>query len=213
MPKPTWVIKGQHFANCNCAYGCPCQFNALPTDGTCKAIIAWDIEEGYFGNTPLNGLKLAATYAWENPIHEGNGEMQVIVEEKASEDQRKALIALMNGEDAEPGMTMIKIYRSMCTKVHDPIFAPIQMNINMEERTASIKVDGVIESTLEPIKNPVTGVAHRASVNFPNGKEFQRAEVASGTTKGTGAVALSFASRHAHISSDAMTSIGPNKAE
>ncbi len=32
-----WAIKGREFANCNCSYGCPCQFNALPTDGTCKA--------------------------------------------------------------------------------------------------------------------------------------------------------------------------------
>src|SRR2546430_9016850 len=24
-----WRIKGKEFANCNCSYGCPCQFNAL----------------------------------------------------------------------------------------------------------------------------------------------------------------------------------------
>ncbi len=24
-----WAIKGREFANCNCSYGCPCQFNAL----------------------------------------------------------------------------------------------------------------------------------------------------------------------------------------
>ena len=37
-----WSIEGPHFANCNCDYGCPCQFTALPTDGTCKTV--W----GYF---------------------------------------------------------------------------------------------------------------------------------------------------------------------
>jgi hypothetical protein len=25
-----WEIKGREFGNCNCDYGCPCQFNALP---------------------------------------------------------------------------------------------------------------------------------------------------------------------------------------
>ena len=35
-----WTIKGREFSNCNCDYGCPCQFNALPTDGTCKAAVA-----------------------------------------------------------------------------------------------------------------------------------------------------------------------------
>ena len=28
MSQPTWSLKGPHFANCNCDYGCPCQFNA-----------------------------------------------------------------------------------------------------------------------------------------------------------------------------------------
>ena len=31
-----WEIKAKEFVNCNCAYGCPCQFNALPTKGTAR---------------------------------------------------------------------------------------------------------------------------------------------------------------------------------
>jgi hypothetical protein len=26
MPDDTWSIQGPHFLNCNCAYGCPCQY-------------------------------------------------------------------------------------------------------------------------------------------------------------------------------------------
>src|SRR5215471_16511928 len=33
-----WEIKGTEFANCNCAYGCGCQFNALPDKGFCEAV-------------------------------------------------------------------------------------------------------------------------------------------------------------------------------
>ena len=39
-----WEIKAREFANCNCAYGCPCQFNALPTKGYCEAAVAMEIE-------------------------------------------------------------------------------------------------------------------------------------------------------------------------
>ena len=28
-----WFVKGRELGNCNCSYGCPCQFNALPTHG------------------------------------------------------------------------------------------------------------------------------------------------------------------------------------
>ncbi len=32
-----WEAEGPEYAKCNCDYGCPCQSNALPTDGTCNA--------------------------------------------------------------------------------------------------------------------------------------------------------------------------------
>ena len=31
MSDVKWMIEAREFSNCNCAYGCPCQFNALPT--------------------------------------------------------------------------------------------------------------------------------------------------------------------------------------
>ena len=43
-----WHIKGKQFGNCNCNYGCPCQFNALPTDNYCHGMGAFLIEEGFF---------------------------------------------------------------------------------------------------------------------------------------------------------------------
>ncbi len=40
MTDVKWTIKGREFIHCNCAYGCPCQFNALPTRGNCQAASA-----------------------------------------------------------------------------------------------------------------------------------------------------------------------------
>ena len=31
MAHVDWSIKGPEIATCNCDWGCPCQFNALPT--------------------------------------------------------------------------------------------------------------------------------------------------------------------------------------
>ena len=44
-----WELHGMEFGNCNCAYGCPCQFNALPTHGYCQAIGFFRIDKGHFG--------------------------------------------------------------------------------------------------------------------------------------------------------------------
>jgi hypothetical protein len=49
-----WEIKGREFGNCNCSYGCPCQFNALPTHGHCRGLAVFDIEECFHGTTRLD---------------------------------------------------------------------------------------------------------------------------------------------------------------
>ncbi len=208
MASIDWSIKGPHFLNCNCDYGCPCQFVALPTHGNCEALAAWRIDEGHFGDTRLDGLCTINTWAWPGAIHQGNGTMQSIIDERADDAQRAALAAIMQGEGADPGSTMLQIYRAMCSTYHDPIFKPIEMTLDMEARSASLSIPGLVETSVEPLKNPVTGAEHRARIDLPMGKEFRIAEVASGTTKATGVVPLEFSKSHAHFADASLTSGG-----
>ena len=43
-------MKGKHLKNCNCAFGCPCDFNAPPSYGPCEGIAGMKIDEGHFGD-------------------------------------------------------------------------------------------------------------------------------------------------------------------
>ena len=42
-------IHGIEYGNCNCAYGCPCQFNALPTQGDCQYLLFARVDSGFHG--------------------------------------------------------------------------------------------------------------------------------------------------------------------
>ena len=209
MAELAWSIRGIHFVNCNCDYGCPCQYNALPTKGHCSAVIGWQVDEGHHGDVRLDGLRAVNTYAWPGAVHQGNGALQSIIDERADERQRRALVAVLQGEGAEPGAIMLQIYRTMCTTVHPPLFRPIELTADVDKRTARLRVPGLLETTVEPIRNPVTGMEHRARIDLPMGKEYHLAEVASGTTEASGAVPLRFAKSHAHLVVNAMTSAGP----
>jgi hypothetical protein len=208
MGKLSWSITAKHFVNCNCDYGCPCQFNALPTHRNCCALVVWDIEEGYFGDVKLGGLRAINTYAWPGAIHEGNGALQTIVDERASKEQRQALNAVMQGKNSDPGQIMLAIYRSMCTTVHEPLFRPIELEINVEDRKATLRVPGLIDTEIEPILNPVTKAQHRARIDLPMGREYHLAEVASGRTRASGNVPLELTNTHAHLLHNTMTSGG-----
>jgi hypothetical protein len=199
MPDTNWTIQGREFVHCNCAYGCPCQFNARPTHGDCHAVMAVDIEAGHHGDTRLDGLRIAAIVAWPGAIHEGRGQVVPIVDERASPEQREALLRIMSGEDTEPGATFFQVFSTTYEKVHDPIFAPIDFDLDIDGRTASLKVPGVIDARGEPIVNPVTGDPHRARINLPEGFEYIVAEVGRSWASTFGAMQLETQDSHAQF--------------
>ena len=103
---------------------------------------------------------------------------------------------------------MLQIYRTMCATAHEPLYKPIHLDIDIGERTARLSIPGLVDSAVEPIRNPVTGAPHRARVDLPFGKEFRLAEVASGRTRATGVIPLELANTHAHLVHNRLTSTG-----
>jgi hypothetical protein len=185
-----WEIKGTEFGNCNCIYACPCQFNALPDKGFCEAFSAYRINQGYFGDVRLHGLCAVAIYRWPGAVHEGNGSMQLIIDERADPSQREALVKILSGEETEDMATMWWIFSTMSPNKYAPVFHPIVFDVDVDARRARIEVPGLVLSTGEPIRNPVTGAEHRVRIDFPQSFEFRLAEIASGTSKTSGPIAL-----------------------
>jgi hypothetical protein len=136
MADTKWTIKGREFVNCNCSYGCPCQFNGLPTHGHCQAVGGFEIEQGHHGSTKLDGLKFVGIFRWPGAIHEGKGEAAVVIDERANEAQRAALLRIVSGQDTEPGATVFNVFASTLEKVHEPIFAPIEFELDIAARRA-----------------------------------------------------------------------------
>jgi hypothetical protein len=80
-----WSMEGPWIKNCNCDPGCPCDFNADPTQGHCQGIVAMKIEKGHFGDVDLSGLAWGGVASWPGALHEGNGELQPFLDASASE--------------------------------------------------------------------------------------------------------------------------------
>lgn len=195
-----WNIKGEELANCNCNFGCPCQFGVLPTTGNCEALVVYDIETGHYGDTKLDGLRAAGVYHWPGPIHEGGGQMQLIIDDRADDAQRAALDAIMSGKDTDEMATMWYVYSAMCPTKHETLYRPISLDLNRDDRIGRASVEGVFDMDVGPVPNIVTGDPHRVGIQLPHGFEFRSAEVASGTARTTGGeIDLAFDARHAHF--------------
>ncbi len=190
MANVDWYVEGIEFGNCNCRYGCPCQFEDLPSHGSCEGFEVVRIDKGHFGDTDLAGLNVALIYAWPGPVFEGNGEMQAIIDERADTTQREALKTILHGGETDEAATHWWVYHAMSSKVHEPLIKPINFEVDVAARTARVEIPGVLESTGRPIKSPATGDEHRVRIDIPSGIEFEQAEVGSASTKTTGAIAL-----------------------
>jgi hypothetical protein len=203
-----WEIKAREFAHCNCLYGCPCQFNGRPTQGHCQALVGFVIDEGYHGSTRLDGLKAAAAFYFPGALHEGHGEGSVAIDERATPAQREALLRILGGQDTAPGATFFQVLSLVTEKLHEPIFAAIDFEVDIDARTARLKVPGMLEARGEPIPNPVTGVPTRARIDLPDGFEYSIAEVGRGWGKSTGPVPFVLDDSHAHFAKLHMTQNG-----
>jgi len=194
-----WEIKGTELVNCNCAYGCPCQFNALPTHGNCIGLGAFEIKSGHHGDVRLDGLCSIGVFKWPGPIHEGRGEGLVIIDARADDAQRQALLRILSGEDTEPGKTVWNVFASTMERVHDPLFETIELSIDVDARRGRVTAGKLVDMTAEPIRNPVTGDEHRARIDLPDGFEYSIAEMGSGSSRVAGPISFKLEASYAQL--------------
>jgi hypothetical protein len=194
-----WTLRGTQFANCNCAWGCPCQFNSPTTHGYCEAIEAGHIDEGEFDGVGLDGLSYVMLVHWPGEIADGNGREQFIIDERANASQRAGLEKILRGESTAPGATHFYVFNSTMSEVLDPIFAPIDIDIDVAARRARVEIPGVGTSRAEPIIDPNSGEEFRAGFRLPNGFQLTEAEIGSGYTDLKAGIELHLSGSHAHF--------------
>ena len=100
-----WQISGEYFEACSCDSVCPCPTSGLaarPTKGSCDAGLVFNIERGEYGPTKLDGLSFAVLLHTPGPMIQGDWTVGVIVDERASSEQRDAITAIASGQAGGP---------------------------------------------------------------------------------------------------------------
>ena len=75
-----WSVAGNVLIACNCDFGCPCNFNALPTHGACEGGWIWIIEKGHVDDVRLDGIGVGLFAKWPGAIHDGGGRAVDVVD-------------------------------------------------------------------------------------------------------------------------------------
>jgi hypothetical protein len=170
------------------------------THGFCQSAFVGNVVEGHFNDTPLAGLNWAGLYKWPGEIAEGNGKRQIVIDERADEAQRVALETIVSGEACEPLSNMFSVFASTCSEFCDTLSLPIDLDANLERRTATVDIPGIMTSSGKPIINEFNGEPFHIALVRPSGSfEFTYAEIGHGTTSVTGDMEMAFEDSWAHF--------------
>jgi hypothetical protein len=95
-----WHIDGEYFENCNCDVLCPCLTSGMqdPGDGErCQVPMICHVTLGAFGGVSLDGLNFVMMIDAPAVMSKGNWRTALYVDERANDEQRMAIEAILSG--------------------------------------------------------------------------------------------------------------------
>ncbi|MGH6897999.1 MAG: DUF1326 domain-containing protein [Geminicoccaceae bacterium] len=93
-----WHLKGSYFETCNCNVACPCVFLSPPTEGECRVLVAWHVDDGKDGEVDLSDLNVAMAIHSPGHMMETKWRAALYLDERASDAQKQALTRIFAGQ-------------------------------------------------------------------------------------------------------------------
>jgi hypothetical protein len=197
---PTWTMRGIMTGDCNCAWGCPCNFDAAPTYGDCEGVYAFRIDEGAYGDVELSGLSFIWYAAAPGAIHDGNMTAVVVIDARATDEQFAAIDALTTRGDV--GMPF-DAFVGLTTTFIDVVRADIEFVSDGTMPNTVVRAGGgsVYELVTARVANPVTGEEEELYLDKPTGFTSLRSELGTSTVASlhVGDIQVNNAGRYAEV--------------
>jgi hypothetical protein len=154
MANPRWQISGDYFEACNCDSVCPCPTSGLaapPTKGACDAGLVFNVERGQFGSTKLEGLSFAVLLHTPGPMIQGNWTVGLVVDERASKEQRDALTTIASGQGGGPMAALAPLIANFGGVEAKPI------RIERSAMHRSVSIPGILDIAVDGIPGAKDG--------------------------------------------------------
>lgn len=165
--KTAYRVKAESVEACNCQHGCNCQFAGFPNEGKCEFIAAYEVKDGRFGDTVLDGVRAVVVAKYPNAIHEGRGHVVLFVDERATGDQVNAIMSILSGKMG--GMPWEALAGTI-ERFEGPIRKPIDFRIAGER--SEVRIPGAVSLQLTPLRDVVSGAEKEVHITYPKGGFF-----------------------------------------
>ena len=141
-------LEGSLLEVCNCEVLCPCWIGENPDNGTCESSLAYHFDSGTIDDVDVSGLTLGTAVFIPGNILHGNWRQCIFIDDRASDEQERALLRAFRGELGGPLADLAR----MVGEVVDVGRAPITFTVT--EGKGTLRIGDTVHAEMEPYRGP-----------------------------------------------------------
>lgn len=139
-----YALEGQLLEVCTCKTLCPCWVGEDPDGQVCNGTLAWKIDQGTVNAVDVSGLTICALCHIPGNILKGDWKVVVYVDDRASPEQKQALLDVWTGKLGGPVADLVQLVGEVIAVKDAKIVAHVR------EGRGTLMVGDDIHAEMEP---------------------------------------------------------------
>lgn len=139
-----YQLEGQLLEVCNCKILCPCWVGEDPDFGTCDGLLAWHVKKGNVDGKDVSGHTIVLLAHIPGNILKGNWNVRIYIDDKATPEQKDALLKVWTGKLGGPVADLAKLVAKV-----DSI-EQVPLTFEVKGVGGVVKVGGAVDAALAP---------------------------------------------------------------
>lgn len=144
-----YQLEGTLLEACSCGVLCPCWIGEDPDGGECFGLVAYHFTSGQIGGVDVSGVDFVMVgHIPGNVLTPASWRMVWLVDARATEEQRNAVLGLFRGEYGGP-------LADIAALVGEELgVETVEIHHEVEGAKGTLRVEGVVEAAMEPYTGP-----------------------------------------------------------
>jgi hypothetical protein len=141
-----YQLEGRLLEVCTCNILCPCWVGEDPDGGTCDGLLTWQVDKGTVNSVDVSGHTISLLCHIPGNILKGNWRVRVYVDDKATAEQKDALLDVWTGKLGGPVADFAKLVSEVIAVEQVPI------TFEMKGVDGIVKIGNAVEAGLKPFQ-------------------------------------------------------------
>jgi hypothetical protein len=141
-------LEGTLLEVCTCNVLCPCWIGEDPDGGVCDGIVGYHVDRGTVDGVDVSGRSFVLLAHIPGNVLKGNWRAVVYVDDKASSQQKEALLNAFTGKLGGPLADQAQLIGEVVAVESVPI------DFRVEEGKGTLKIGSVVDAEMAPYTGP-----------------------------------------------------------